>query len=320
VFIYGLTLWSPYFRQLFQTESLLGVFLAAAVAMCLFNLQDSVLTALRETVWVPIENAFFAISKIILLIFFAAWLPEHGIFASYTIPAAIALVPTNWFIFRWLIPKHIDATAEQATKLSPQRLANYAALNYVGAMFFQVAATVLPIIVADQVGATINAYFYLPWIFTNGLQMLALNMATSFTVEASRDESKLSVYCRRVMVHNLKLLIPIATVIVLGAPFILNLFGQDYAANATDLLRLLTLSVVPYSITALYIGVARVRNQVKRIVVLQAARLVAVVGGTWVLLPVLGITGVGVVWLVTETVVGGLLLATELRPFIRAKA
>ena len=314
VFLVGLGIWSPTLRVLTQDAGRIVWFVFGTVTWSIFSLQDSALTALREAVWVPVENALFGVVKIILLILLAGTLTQYGIFASWTIPVAISLIPINFFIFQRFIPKHIRGTGDRAVPIIPRQLYKYVSGNYLGSIFFQASTTLLPVIVIDRLCATMNAYFYLPWTITTSLQLVALNMATSFTVEAARDHKNLSRYGSRVLIHNLRMLVPLVLIIGIGAPYILGIFGANYAAAGTDMLRLLALSVIPYSFVALYVGLARVQNQVHRIVVVQGVRCALLLLGCYWLLPILGITGIGWVWLVTETLVGGFLFLTQLRP------
>ncbi|HET8680932.1 MAG TPA: hypothetical protein VFM54_03505, partial [Micromonosporaceae bacterium] len=50
-------------------------FVVAVAAWGVFTLQDSVLTALRGAVWVPVENAAFGVAKVVLLVALAAVAP-----------------------------------------------------------------------------------------------------------------------------------------------------------------------------------------------------------------------------------------------------
>jgi O-antigen/teichoic acid export membrane protein len=175
----------------------------------------------------------------------------------------------------------------------------------------------LPLIVIGQLGAAMNAYFYLPWTITSSLQMVALNMSTSFTVEAARDHSQRYVYGARVLVHNLRILVPLVLAIVIAAPYLLGFFGAEYARQGTDMLRLLALSVIPYSFVSLYVGLERVQNRVHHIAVVQAVRCIALLSLSYYLLPLWGIVAAGVIWLAVESCVGGFLLVTRLRPLLR---
>ena len=65
VFILGAGIWVPEVRSLVGTPAAAAWFLAATMAWSLFTLQDAVLTGLRRTVWVPIENTIFAATKVL---------------------------------------------------------------------------------------------------------------------------------------------------------------------------------------------------------------------------------------------------------------
>lgn len=316
VFLVGLEIWSPSLRVLGQNPFLMVGFILATVMWCIFALQDSALTALRQSVWVPVENIVFAALKIVLLVAGARLLTGYGIFASWIIPVGLALIPINWFLFTHFIPAHVRTTKERAVPIERGDLVKYIGGNYVGAIFFQASATLLPLIVIGQLGAAMNAYFYLPWTITTSLQMVALNMSTSFTVEASRDLSQRYVYGGRVLVHNLKILVPLVLVVVVGAPYLLGFFGAEYARQGSTMLRLLALSVIPYSFVSLYVGLERVQNRVHHIAVVQAIRCIALLALAYWLLPQWGIVAAGVIWLAVESCVGGFLLVTRLRPLL----
>lgn len=320
VFVWGLDVWSPTLRVMKENAPLLIWFMVGLITWSIFTLQDSALTGIRKTMLVPLENGIYAVAKIGLLIFFATQFPAQGIFASWTIPVLFALVPINLLIFRRFLAKRSRAGEAQAVSVSAPEVVKYALGNYVGAIFYQSTTTLLPIMVADRLGATSNAYFYLPWTITVSLQMIALNMSASFTVEAAHDRSNLRAYCRRVLVHNLKILTPIAFALLVGAPYILGIFGREYAAQGSDMLRLFGFSVIPYSLTSIYVGLARVQDRVNRIALVQIMRCVLVLMLSYFALPVLNITGVGLVWLASETLIGGTLFVTQIRPFLQGKS
>jgi O-antigen/teichoic acid export membrane protein len=192
------------------------------------------------------------------------------------------------------------------------QLVKFVAADYVGSLFWLVSTTFLPVIVAQQAGAAANAYFYLAWTIAYSLYLISPNMGSSLTVEASRDEAKLGLYSFRVFRHTAQLVTPAVAVVVVGAPYLLQLFGGSYAAAATPLLRLLALSAIPNIINALYISIARVQRHLTAMVLVLAALCGLVVGLSLLLLPRYGITGVGLGWLIGQTMVAVTLLLTRL--------
>jgi len=280
------------------------------MAWCIFTLQDSVLAGIQQTVWVPIENTIFAVAKIVLLLLFAWPAARFGIFASWTIPAAALLLPISHLIFRRLLPRHAQSSAAQAEPLLPRRIAGYAASNYIGSMLSLAVNTLLPLLVLHQLGPKANAYFAQPWLIAGSLQLIAGNMAISLTVEAVSDRERLAGYARRALVHTARLLAPLVALMLIGAPVLLALFGREYAAEGAGLLRLLALGALPNLINMLYLSVARVRNRVGTIVVVQGALSVLALGLSYPLLHRYGIMGVGIAWLSSQTLVAaGIALA-----------
>jgi O-antigen/teichoic acid export membrane protein/LysM repeat protein len=316
LFVLGIQLWSPALAFLGASPLFTLWFVLATMAWCIFTLQDSVLAAMKQSVWVPIENTTFAVAKIALLLF--AWpAARYGIFASWTIPGAAVLLPINYLIFRRLLPGHAKSSADQAEPLLPRRIAKYAASNYLGSMLSLAVNTLLPLLVVHQLGPRANAYFAQPWLIASSLQLIAGNMAVSLTVEAATDRERLAGYARRALVHTARLLAPLVVLILIGAPYLLRLFGRDYAAEGAGLLRLLALGALPNLVNMLYLSVARVRGRVGAIVAVQAALCALALGLSYPLIQLYGITGVGIAWLTSQTLVAACIALAHLRSRMR---
>jgi len=295
-------------------------FVVATMAWSIFSLQDSVLTAMRQAVWVPVENALFGLAKIVFLVAFAALAVSHGIFLSWSLTAVLALAPVSYLIFRRLVPRHASATAGQAAPFRMREIVRFAAGDYFGALFGLMTTTLMPIIVISVAGATANAYYYLAWTIALPLLFISANMAVSLTVEGARDQASLASFTRRALVQITRLLIPAVLVVTIGAPLILRLFGPNYAAESTILLRLLALAAIPYGVNALFLALARVRRQLGRVIGIQGAQCILILGISYALLPAVGIAGVGVAWLVGQSAVAAVLVLARLGAVSRVLA
>jgi O-antigen/teichoic acid export membrane protein len=95
----------------------------------------------------------------------------------------------------------------------------------------------------------------------------------------------------------LLLLLPGAAALVLLAPYILLVFGRDYADHATTMMRLLAIASVPRAAHSLFAALARFRGDGRAILLRQVLSVSALVTGTLLLAPGLGLTGVGLAWL-----------------------
>jgi O-antigen/teichoic acid export membrane protein len=161
--------WSPTLRFLSQHPVWLSLFVISTLAWCIFSLQDSVMTGLRQPVWILVENGVCGLVKIVLLMIFVTRMPDYGIFASWLISITLSLFPVNALIFRRLIPIHARADSVQQQPVHLHQVLRYVSGNYPAWLFYLASTTLLPIIVADQIGARASAYFYLPWMITNSL-------------------------------------------------------------------------------------------------------------------------------------------------------
>ncbi|MBR7835937.1 phosphotransferase [Actinospica durhamensis] len=283
-----------------------ALFVLAAAAYAVFVVQDGALTGLVRADWVLLENAVFAVSKIVFMVALAAFPVAEGIEGSWYAALAVALLVTNWFLFTRAAPERTQRTA--ATAREPGPTPGYLAADLLGSLFWLVATTLMPIEVLDRVGATQSAYFSLAWMVAYTLFLLSANMGASLIVESGDDEAALAVNCRRVLRHSGRLLLVGVGVGTLGAPLLLRVFGPGYAGSAGWLLRLLLLSALPNLVVTCAVSACRARRRVWA----AAAILACVCGGAigcavW-LLPHVGITGVGYGWLIAESCVAGVLL------------
>jgi O-antigen/teichoic acid export membrane protein len=301
-------IWSPALAFLGERPGWLFWFVAATMSWCIFTLQDSVLAGLRQTLWIPLENTLFSLAKIALLLLFAASLPGAGIFASWTIPGALVLLPVNLLIFRRLLPRHREATRAIAEPLAPRTLAAYAASNYLGSLVSLAATTLLPLVVVNRLGAEANAYFAQPWLIASSLQLVAGNVSISLTVAAASEPGRLRSYAARAFRQCARLLLPLALLIIAGAPFLLQVFGPEYAARGSLLLRLLALGALPNMVVMLAISVARVQGRGGEIVAIQLALSALVLGLSLLLIGPYGISGVGLAYLLGQSLVAAPLL------------
>lgn len=272
-------------------------FVMATAGYSIFVLQDGALTAVRRPGWVVAENMVFAVAKILLLAVGAALAFDSGILMAWAGSLMISLVVANYLLLGRGVPHH-DAQAPQQAR--PPRLFGYAAADYTGSLFRMASFTVVPLMVLDTLGADQSAYFSLAWIVGYMLFLVVRNMGSSLVVEAVSRPERLVEHAQRVMRHSGLLLAAGAVVVAVGAPWILALFGSGYAAEGTTLLRLLALAALPNLIFSLAVDVLRARRRVRLMVALQVALCLLVLGLSKLLLPVLGITGAGVAWLVAE--------------------
>jgi O-antigen/teichoic acid export membrane protein len=268
---------------------------------------------------VPVSNVAYATVKVGLLVALASVMPDYGVFASWTL-GLVVLVPMAALIFTRLIPAHVRATSNRTERLEPMQVLRYMPGDYLGAMAWLAATTLLPILVTHHAGLAQTAYFYLAWAIAFALHDVGDNMGYSLVVEGANDPTSLRASSRHVLIHTTRIVLVLAIIIVVAAPYLLMVFGPTYAAEATTLLQLLALAAIPNTINALYISIARVQRRTGAVVAVLGSLCIMVLGLSTVLLDWYGITGVGIAWLFSQTAIAGVLLVTRLRPYLLSRS
>ncbi|MFE5138750.1 lipopolysaccharide biosynthesis protein [Streptomyces fagopyri] len=293
LFLLTLNLWGPSYRFLHGPLTGLG-FVLAVIAWSLLTLQDGVLTGLRSALWVPVGNTVFSAVKLVLLITLAAAIPTSGVFVSWVAAIALSVVPLGLLVFRRLVPRHVKATEDRAEPPSVREIGRFLAGDYTGSLFSLAVVYLVPVIVASQVSSSDNAYFYITTTIGGTVNLLAINMGASLTVEGSHDPARLAMNTRAALKRMARIMLPVCGLLFLGAPLILRVFGEGYAQAATPLLRWFAVGALLRVVMETYFAVLRAQSRTSGLAYLQGLLCVLVLGLTVVLLPRMGLTGAGV--------------------------
>ena len=283
------------------------VFTAAVVVWSIFTLQDGALIGMRNSPWVAIENGVFGVAKIFLLIGFAAVLPHLGIYISWLLPVVIAVPLVNMLIFRRLVPRHERLVGDRQPPTTRQ-VGRFVAGDFTGSLCLLATVNLVPIVVATLVGPGANAYFYIAWTVGTTVDLLAINMAMSLTVESAFNRAKLAAHTRTAMRRTFLILVPVAALTAALAPWALSLFGPGYAAHGAPILQLLAVATLPKALTELYFGALRAQSRTSRIAVVQVVRAVLLLGLALVLTRLMGTVGAAVAVLASQLITMVLIL------------
>jgi O-antigen/teichoic acid export membrane protein len=272
-----------------------------------FVMQDYVLTAIKRATLVPLENLVFAVLKIALLAVGAVLAMFSAIAISWAAATAVlVLVVTAWLLRA--LPAHGIATAASAVSFRARTIVGFVSADWAGTLFSLAVNFGLPLLVLARLDADAAATFGVAWAIAFALYLVANGMGQSMVAHVSADPAGLDEAYRSMVRKALTLLVPAVIVIVPGAGLILSVFGQHYAATGTSLLALSALSAVPNVVSIATINAARVRQ--RRIVQFGVPALVAVIviPLAWILMPQMGLTGVGVALLVGQSAVAAIIL------------
>jgi O-antigen/teichoic acid export membrane protein len=309
VFLFLIPLVAPELAFL-RASPLMAVWFVVSVVVCaIFVLQDSALTGIRATMVVPLENGVFSVVKIGLLIPFLSVLPGPGIFVSWTAAILLSVLPVNAYLFGRAVPRHVAATSQTAEPPTVREIRSYVVPDFLAGIFLMASSSLLPTLIIDRLGAAAAGHYALAWVIGYSLYLVSLSMGSSLVVETAGDQSSIRRRCFQAIRHTGKMLVPVVALIVVAAPYVLLVFGREYAQADAGALRLLALSALPTLITNTAISVARSQRRMRVVVGIQVLVCAVVWGMSVALMGSLGIAGVGAAWLIAQTVTAAVLIA-----------
>jgi O-antigen/teichoic acid export membrane protein len=293
--------WSPRLDRLASDRLWTLGFVAGAMVLAVFALQDGALTGIGQARWIPFENILYGIVRLALLGALAAG--TLSIIVAWWLPALAAVGAVSVLLFTRLVPGHAAATADSRR----------------ASTFGLTAATVTPIIVIASVGAREGARFYAAWTVMVGLTLISVSTATSLTAMGGAEGGEFRAATVRALRQVVGLsVVAVALVCVLARP-ILSLFGAGYGGGA-PVLRLLVLSVVPFCVSMLGLSVARVRESVGAILLWEGTLVCVALPLGAILVSRHGAEGAAIAWLAAQLIAALVSVVTCIRPLFAASA
>lgn len=301
----GARAWAPEMVAAVGYGPLLVFFAVATPAWAVFTMQDYLLTAVRRATVVPVENLVFALLKIGLLGAAVGFGYAGGIAASWVLATVVVVVAVNAWLFARVLP---GVGGEPAEPVRRGVIARFAGSDYAGATLWQLAVYGVPALVLARLGAADAAVYGIVWTMAIALYLIPSGMGQSMIAHTAGDPAGADAARRAMVRRSLRLVVPAAAVLAVGAYPVLWLFGPAYADRGSWALALAALSAIPQVVTASTVAHARVRQRRRVLVAVPGTLAAAVLGLAWLLMPVLGITGVALAWLVVQLAGAAVLL------------
>jgi O-antigen/teichoic acid export membrane protein len=246
------------------------------------------------------QGQIFSFLRFIPLFLLASFFKASGILISLSIAVFVSVV-TAASLFLPRVESDYFPRFEIKRQIIKDMM-RYSIANYITGILWMLPQFVLPLIVVNLMGAEQNAYFFIGWSVAS--MLFSIPSATSFSLfaEGSYDEKQLFSKTKKSLKLILFLLIPTIIILIIFGNTILTFFGAAYCSNVTTLLRILVFSAIPLSINYVYYGVKRVEMKMKPALVLSAFIAFTTLGLTYILLPLMGILGAGLAWLISQTI------------------
>lgn len=310
IFLAGQPLWADKLGFLRENPLTSMVFVFGTAIWVIFVLQDQVLIGLRRTGWVPLQNGLSSVLKIVVLPLVAGaaiW----AIFMASILPAFLAVVFITALVLRYARQAAAsDSRLASEPRVPLSKLVRFAASDHFATLLWFATTDVLTLIVLHVSGAEVSAYWYMANAIGYSLYLVTSNVGSALIAESAHDPEHSIIHARKALAHSAQLVIPAAIIGILLAPFALNLMGAQYAKNATPTLQLILASAVPQLIVGISVSTARVRGHMGTVVGVYVFTAATIWGGSVFALQIWGLTGVGIVILLNQSIVALFLLAT----------
>lgn len=288
---------------LFDNACDMALFVIAVVIVGAFALQDSVLVGLLRGRWAAAKNIFHALAKLALLMLVGTTaLGMNAVLLAWVIPAAIAVAAAQYVIATGAggLGRLFEA---QARPVPPWRELVRECFSLYGIVLINALSSfVVTLLVVTRLGVEQAAYFGVAWTLVSGVALLLSVINGPFVARAAARPEDLPDLIRRQTRLLTLVALAGAAALALAAPVALRLLGRDYP-TARPLLLLMAV-MQPLMIPAyLFAGLSRVLRRLDHLLLVQGLSALAVIAATWQLLPVFGITAVGIAYVTVELTV-----------------
>jgi O-antigen/teichoic acid export membrane protein/aminoglycoside phosphotransferase (APT) family kinase protein len=307
-FALGAIWWAPELVDIAGYGALVAFFAVSCPVWTLFTVQSYVQTAVGKATSVPVANVVFSLLKIALLVAVTLAAVPGGIALSWVIATALIVLPVNLWLLVRPLPQHGAANADRAVPITAGAVSRFIGADYVGALFWQAALMGLPVLVLASLGPESAAVYNIVWQFGMALYLVPSGMGQSMIAHNAADPARVDKARRETVRRGLMLVAPVALVLAVGGQLVLTVFGAHYAQEGAGVLALVALSAIPNVITATTTSTARVRQRRAVQFGVPTSISVLAIGLSWLLMPVLGILGVGVAWLTAQCLIAAVVL------------
>jgi O-antigen/teichoic acid export membrane protein len=308
IFIAGQPWWASELGSLRNNLLSAVVFVFATAVWVIFVLEDRVLVGLRRASWVPLTNGIHSVVKIALLPLLTAS-AGYALFATFALPALPIVLVVTVFILR--MPSEASRAPEPVENLRISHLFRFALTDYFSSLLWLATTDLMTLVVLDQMGPQQSAYYFMSFTIAYSLYLVTSNVGSAFVAEAAQFPSRTIALARNALRHAAFIVVPLALVGVVIAPLGLRVLGREYSTNGTILLRLLLLSAIAQVIIVISLSAARLRRDNRMVLMVYGAQALGIFGGTALTIGRWGLTGVGLSWLISQTAIALILIATR---------
>ncbi len=174
-------------------------------------------------------------------------------------------------------------------------LLRFSAANYAGNILSLLPVLVVPLIILDRLGDRAAAYYFVPFQIATLLYSAAYAVGQAFLAEGSHAGTDRRLLLRRSRRILVILYLPAVLIVMVGAHWVLLIFGVRYSEFGTGSLIMLTAAAVPIAACNWSWTVLRLNGRLSAIVWTSAVYTAGICGFAWFLAP-RGLTALTAAW------------------------
>lgn len=281
---------NPSNSRLFTSTTELVLFPLIVVAFAVYALSDPILTGLRLAKAVAVKNIALSVLKIVPVVVLAGTGSALALTGSWTVLAFVVTAAAVVHMLR----TGVRGRENTDPQLPPTReLWAFQGVYFTMTLVVTVTPLVLPLIVVAQLGTEQNAYFNLAWTMCSAVGLLRSSVGSAFIVEASAPDADRATLLRRL----LKMLGAVALVsaagLAVGGPLVLYVVSPDYFHAAAGLVVVMAVESLVGTVVILYFLLAQILRRLRLMLAIQVVIVATTLTVTLLLVPRVGLIGVG---------------------------
>ncbi len=323
-FIVGVGIWAPSLVFVRDNAWYAVLFIAFAVVTSLVELlRQGVFVAYRRTQSSLAIEVVAGLRLPLLLAFLS--LGAFGIFVSWGLAGVAALVAGIGLV---LVAQRSYRPVPTIRRGVVGKMLRFSLGNYAAETLRELPGFILPIIVlnvftskfSDEMGKDMAAYFYIAWTIASVVMMISYATGSSLLAEGSVDPGKFGSSTAKAMRFMLLLLVAAIVIVFVAGGWVLTWFGEEYSENAFPLLRLLTVSGIPMAINTIYVTQKRMERKMWPVILIYAFVACFTVGVGYALIDRTDLLGIGIAWLVSNSLVAAVVGGSMTRSWLQARS
>lgn len=271
-----------------------AIFVIAVACSSILNLTGNCFLALRKTKYKLMQEMLMNLKLLFLFALFS--LGAAGILLSFSFSAIIASVVSLALLARYGIKLVIPKKDYFVSTFK------FSSGAYIATCLFSAPYLLMPLIVLNALGPATAANYYMAYSIYSVIVMIPTASCTFLLVEGSHEGGTSKTLYKSIRL-SLTFLLPIVLVVAIFGRILLGIIGSDYAEGGYDLLLLLSMASIPYTIIQSYTAVLLTHRKIRVNIAINALIFSTHLGFTIWLVSGLGLIGIGYAWLLSYTLV-----------------